>query len=164
MPDRTVIDRFLDQRHVAFVGVSRDSRQFANAVYRALRDGGRTMYPVNEQAGGEPVEGDASYQRLASVPDPLDGVVVMVPAPIVGDVVRAAIRRGVPRIWLHAGIGSSCVTDEAVELCRQHGVEVVDGACPMMFLEPVRGFHRVHRWVARRRFAAGASSGQATSG
>ena len=30
-------------------------------------------------------------------------------------------------------------------LCHEAGVDVVEGACPMMFLEPVGWFHRLHR-------------------
>jgi hypothetical protein len=31
---------------------------------------------------------------------------------------------------------------------------MIDGACPLMFEEPVRGIHRIHRAMIRRRFAA----------
>lgn len=43
MPHRATIEDFLAQAHVAFVGVSRRSEQFPNAVYRQLRDGGRAV-------------------------------------------------------------------------------------------------------------------------
>lgn len=145
MPERTTIDEFLAQRSLAVVGVSRDGGQFANAVYRQLRDGGRTLYPVNREAGGAPLEGDPSYPDLASVPDPVDGVLVMVPAPAAAEVADQAIARGIPRVWLHRGIGRGSVSDEALARCRDAGVPVVDGACPLMFEEPVRGVHRLHR-------------------
>lgn len=154
MPSRDVIDRFLSQRNVAFVGASRDSRQFANAVYRHLRDGGRTLYPVNRNAGAATIEGDAAYARLADVPDPVDGVFVMVPARDAAGVVREAVERGIPRVWLHRGIGPSSVSPEAVQACAENGVEVVDGACPLMFGDHVGFMHRVHRGFAGRRLVA----------
>jgi hypothetical protein len=46
MPSKELIDRFLSQRHIAFVGPTCDTKEFANSVYRRLRDDGRTMYPV----------------------------------------------------------------------------------------------------------------------
>lgn len=68
----------------------------------------------------------------------LDGGVVMVPKDGAADVVRDAINRGVGRVWLFKGAGgASAVSDEAVALCDEHGVAVVAGACPLMFLEPV---------------------------
>ncbi len=154
MPARKDIEDFLAQRHLAVVGVSRDSRQFANALYRRLRDGGRTLYPVNAAAAGAPMEGDRSFTSLAGVPDPLDGVLVMVPFTASAEVVRQALARGVRRVWLHRGAGRGAVSEEAVRLCRDAGVPVVDGACPLMFEEPVRGVHRLHRAVAGRRVAA----------
>jgi len=154
MPDRKTIDDFLAQRHLAVVGVSRDPKQFANGVYRQLRAGGRVLYPVNRAAGGEALEGDLSYARLADVPDPVDGVLVVVPAETAVGVVLEAIDRGIPRVWLHRGVGKGSVSTEATEKCRHHGVAVVDGACPLMFEQPVRGVHRLHRLFSGRRIAA----------
>lgn len=154
MPSQRLIREFLDQKHLAFVGVSRDPKQFANAVYRKLRDGGRTMYPVNLNPDAETIEGDRCYRGLAEVPDPVDGVVVMVPAAAAVAVVRDAADRGVARVWLHRGAGPSSVSEEAVALCRERGIDVVDGACPLMFEPPAGGVHRLHRWFVRGRFAA----------
>jgi predicted CoA-binding protein len=154
MPDRKTIDDFLAQRHLAVVGVSRDSKQFANAVYRRLRAGGRVLYPVNAAAKSQTLEGDPSYPRLADVPDPVDGVLVMVPAEAAAGVVREAVDRGIPRVWLHRGVGKGSVSSDAIDKCQAHGVAVVDGACPLMFEQPVRGVHRFHRLFSGRRIAA----------
>lgn len=154
MPDLETIEEFLAQDHLAFVGVSRDSKQFANVIYRQLREGGRTLYPVNSAAEGSPIEGDASYRRLGDVPDPVDGVVIMVPAAAAAVVVQQAIERHIPRVWLHKGVGPGSVSPGAVELCRANGIKVVDGACPLMFEKPVRGIHRLHRLLAGHRIAA----------
>jgi predicted CoA-binding protein len=147
MPDRATIDRFLALDRVAVVGASRDSRQFANSIYRTLRDGTRTVVPIHPLA--DSIEGDAASPSLAEARS-VQGVVIMLPKASVASVVDEAIALGIRHIWLHAGIGSSSVTDDAVERCREAGVEVVDGACPLMFIEPVRGIHRVHRALSRR--------------
>lgn len=154
MPDRASIDDFLAQPHVAVVGVSRDSKQFANVVYRHLRAGGRTLYPVNAMADGAPLEGDQSYPSIAALPDPVDGVLIMVPADAAVDVARDAVARGVGRVWLHRGVGRGAVSEEAVRACRDAGVRVVDGACPLMFADPVHGVHRLHRALSGHRIAA----------
>ncbi len=57
-------------------------------------------------------------------------------------------------VWLHRGVGTGAVSERAVELCREAGVAVVDGACPLMFAEPVGAFHKLHRMISRRRIAA----------
>ncbi len=152
MPSPAVIEDFLAQQHLAFVGASRDTKQFANSVYRKLRDDGRTMYPVHLEA--DAIEGDTAYPTLDAVPDPVDGVVIMLPPEPMVDVVRAAVARGVPRVWLHRGAWGKPVPEEAVRLCREADVAVVDGACPFMFDEPVRGVHKLHRVFVRHRLAA----------
>jgi predicted CoA-binding protein len=154
MPERQTIDEFLAQKHVAFVGVSRDSKAFANTIYRRLRDGGRILYPVNPSAHGALLEGDQSYTSLGDVPDPVDAVFVMVPAAAAAEVVMDCIERGVRKVWLHRGAGAGSVSPGAVELCRANGIACVDGACPLMFEPPVRGVHWVHRLLAGRRIAA----------
>lgn len=152
MPSRSEIDEFLSHTNLAFVGASRNPKEFSNAVYRHLRDGGRTMYPVHPEAAA--IEGDAAFARLADVPDPVDGVIVMVKPDAATRVVEDAIARGVSRIWLHRGVGQGSVSAEAVDACRRAGVVVIDGACPMMFAAPVGFVHRVHRFVAGRKIAA----------
>ena len=144
MIDHDAAAKFLAAGRLAVVGASDDQRNFGNTVYRALRDHGIGTVAVNARA--DTVAGDRCYQDLASVPGPIDGVLVMVGGARSGDVVRAAIERGVPRVWLFKGLGGpGAVTDEAVNLCKDHGVDVVAGACPLMFLEPVGWFHKVHR-------------------
>ncbi len=151
MPDLALISDFLAQPRLAFAGASRDSTQFANSVYRELRSHGHTMLPVHPSAAS--VEGDAAVASASDVALRVDGIVVMLPPAAALRVVREAVDAGVPRVWLHKGVGTSAVSAEAVQYCRDHAVEVVDGACPLMFLEPVARVHRFHRGVRRLRGA-----------
>lgn len=153
MPSRQVIDDFLEQRHLAFVGVSRNPKEFANSVYRHLQCDDRTLYPVNAKADGD-IEGDPCFATLGDVPDPVDGVIIMVPHDEVLAVVQEAVLRGIPRVWLHRGAGQGPVPADAVALAHEHGLSVVDGACPLMFAPPVHGIHRLHRGLVRHRIEA----------
>lgn len=154
MPDRSTIDEFLAQQHLAVAGVSRDRKQFANGVYRHLRDGGRTMYPVNPRVGSDAtLEGDRAYRSLLHVPDPVDGAVLILPRPELQTALDDVVARGIPRVWLHRGPGQTEIPPEFVEFCRDHGLTVVDGACPLMFDRPVKGVHRFHHLLTGRRIA-----------
>ena len=144
MVSTAVIDDFLAQRHLAFVGVSHDPKEFSAEVYRQLKRHGYDLHPVNPHA--DTVDGDPCVADVAGLPDGIDGAIVMVPASASAEVVAACAARGIPRLWLHKGAGPSSVSDDAVALCRDHGIEVVDGACPMMFMEDAAWFHRAHRW------------------
>lgn len=160
MVTRAVVDDFLAADSMAFVGASRDPKAFSSSVYRELREHGYRLFPVNPNA--DEVSGDPCARSVPDLPPGLDRAFVMVPADQAADVVAQCIDRGMTKIWLHKGVGPSSVSAEAVERCRRAGVAVVDGACPLMFLEPTAWIHRVHRVELRltgrldRRQAAGA--------
>lgn len=142
--------RFLRHRRVAVVGASPERGNFGAAVVRALRQHGTDVVVVHPS--GRAVDDAPGRTDLASVEGDLDGVIVMVPAGAAAEVVGDCIARGVRSIWLFRGIGGpGAVSDEALALCAEHGVEVIPGACPLMFLPRAGWPHRVHRFVRRRR-------------
>jgi predicted CoA-binding protein len=143
--DPAVPERFLALRRVALAGATDDERSFARTVQRELEQHGMEVVPVNPSR--TLVAGAPCFPDVASVPGDLDGVIVMTPPDRAADVVRACVARGVGHVWLFRGVGAGSVSDEAIELCHEHGVEVVEGACPLMFLEPVGWIHRLHRGV-----------------
>lgn len=143
MPTRAAIDDFLAQKRLAFIGASHDPKAFSATAYRELRSHGYELFPVN--AGADTVEGDPCARSVDQLPHDLDGAIVMVSAEHAAAAVQACVDHGIPRVWLHKGVGPSSVSQEAVAICREHGVEVIDGACPLMFTEPAAWFHRVHR-------------------
>jgi predicted CoA-binding protein len=148
MIDERMSKEFLALGRLAVVGASPDDRQFGNVVYRELREHGVDVVPVHPSA--TTVAGDPAFPGVESVDGPLDGVIVMVPADKALEVVRACARRGVRHVWLFKGLGSAgAVSDEVLRECARHDIEVVAGACPLMFLEPVGLVHRIHR-AARR--------------
>lgn len=151
MPTRTAIDDFLAQDHIAFVGISRNPRDFSHAVYRHLRDG-RTLYPVNPNA--DDLEGDRCYASVRELPVEVASVFIMVNARAAETVVRDCVYRGVERVWFHKGVGPGSVSQDAVDLAQRHHMTVIDGACPLMFDDPVRHFHKVHQWISGKRIAA----------
>ena len=146
--DPTDVQTFLGGRRLAVVGASDSPQNFGRTVYRELRDHGYDVVAVHPTAAV--VEGDPCFPDLASVPGAVDGVVVMVPKDRSAEVVRDAVELGVGSVWLFKGAGgTSAVSDEAVKLCEEHGIAVVAGACPLMFLEPVGAIHRIHRGLRR---------------
>lgn len=148
MIDPSDVHDFMTAARIAVVGASDDPKNFARTIYTELRKHGHDAVAVHPHTAT--VDGDPCYPDLASVPGDVDGVVIMVHRDKSADVVAEAVARGVRRIWLFKGIGGAgAVSDRAVDLCRQHGVRVVAGACPLMFLEPVGSVHRFHRAVRR---------------
>ena len=166
MTGRHVVDTaaahsFLAQRRRVVVGASDDPKSFGRTIYRALRAQGTDVVAVNSQA--RTVDAQPCYPDLAAVPGAIDGVIVMVYRDNRAiEVVRDCVERAVPRVWLFKGLGGKgmgAVSDVVVELCHEHGIEVIAGACPLMFLEPVGWDHRVHRSIRRRKGALAVTNG-----
>lgn len=152
MPDLATIERFLTADRIAVVGASDTKDNFGRAVYEAFRDHGHRVVAVNPNT--TEVSGDPCYPTLADVPGGVDAVVVMVGGERAASVLRDAAAAGVHRVWLFKGIGGpGAATEDNVALARSLGLDVVDGACPLMFLEPVALVHRFHRGLRRARGA-----------
>lgn len=123
---------FLAQDRIAVVGVSRDSKQSANANYRRLKARGYQVFAVNPNA--DLVEGDRCYHALRDIEGGVDGVVVFTPRHLTAAVVRECAELHIPRVWMHRSVDAGSVSEEAVELARREGIALLDGACPLMFL------------------------------
>ena len=138
---RAAAEAFLAQHRIAVAGVSRDPKQPANLIFRRLRAGGHETFAVNPNA--DAVEGVPAYPSVADVPGGVDGVVVCTPPAAAVDVIADCAAAGVPRVWLHRGLGPGSLSDEAVAACREHGIEVIPGGCPNMFGATADPGHRV---------------------
>ena len=140
---KSEIDLFLAQRKLAVVGVSRDTRQFANSAYRLLRTRGYTVYPVNPHAAR--VEGDRCFPAIASLPEKVDGVVIFLPPEKTMEVLPEIAKAGIQFVWLQQQTESP----QAILFCSNHHMNVVYGECLMMYVEPVNVLHRMHRWAKK---------------
>jgi predicted CoA-binding protein len=124
-------NEFLAQRRIAVAGVSRDTKQAANLIYRRLRDTGHEVFAVNPSA--EEVEGDRCYASVTAIQDGVDGVVIVTPPDKALGVVEDCAAAHVPRVWLHRGVGPGSSSEQAAQFCREHEISVIPGGCPNMF-------------------------------
>jgi predicted CoA-binding protein len=148
--DVAVVEKFLSHDRIVMVGATDDPKKFGWTILRAFVDHGHEVVPVNPYRAM--IDGLPCVPDLRSVPGEVDAVIVMLTGPAALDAVRECVRRDVSMVWLFRGVGSpGAWSPEAVALCREHGVAVIAGACPLMFLGPVTGAHQVHLRV--RRFA-----------
>jgi len=141
MGTREVIDRFLAGRRLAVVGVSRNPQDFSRLMLAELKKKGYEVVPVRPEL--DEVDGLRCYPRVQDIPGALDGAIVLTPPAVTERVVHDCEQADVPRVWLHRGAGVGAVSEKAVAFCREHGIEVVAGECPLMFLGG--SVHDVHR-------------------
>ena len=139
---------FLQGRRFAVAGVSRQSSQAANTVFKKLKKSGYEVFPVNPKASE--VEGARCYSDVGSVPGQLDGVVIATSPDVSIQIVRQCSDHGVRRVWFHRSFGSGSVSEGAVRECDAHGIDCIVGGCPLMFCDPVDFGHKCMRWWLQR--------------
>lgn len=138
------VHSFLSGHRFAVVGASDSKGSFGRTIAQALADHGYDVVPVHPSLRS--LDGRRCYQRVADIPEAVDGVVVMVNGDAAAAVVEDAAAAGVHKVWLFKGLGGGgAASPEALLACEAHGMDVVGGACPLMFLEPVAAIHRIHR-------------------
>jgi uncharacterized protein len=139
---------FLAHKRIAVVGVSR-SDGTGNVIFKRLRDRGYEVFPVNPNA--TEVEGVTCYPSLSAIPGGVGAAVVVTRPEVTEAVVRECAEAGVSRVWMHYnalfGAGNSSVSDEAVTFCRENGIEVIPGACPLMYGQASDFGHKCMRWI-----------------
>jgi predicted CoA-binding protein len=136
MATRAMIDEFLSHHELALV------RSSPSSPIRGAR--------IDEELGGKGykiavvyLDESVTEPRLSNLNNPVEGVIVAVPSNQCEKAVREAIEANIPRVWLQNG----CESKSGIELCEQRGVSVVHGACVLMYAEPVKSIHALHRWL-----------------
>jgi predicted CoA-binding protein len=132
IPVKQAATDFLAHKRIAVTGVSRSPKDHgANVVYKRLRDRGYTVFAINPNA--DEIEGDVCFHDLKSVPGEVEGVVIGTSPQHAEETMREAVDLHIPRVWMHRGPGGGSVSEAAARYGREHGVQVIDGGCPLMF-------------------------------
>jgi predicted CoA-binding protein len=130
---------FVAEKTLAVVGVSR-GRGFGKQVFKHLKRKGYRVLAVNAKA--DSIDGERCYRRLDDLPEPVGGVVTVVPPAETERIVEDCARLGIRRVWMQQGSESPA----AVERCRVLGISAVAGQCLIMHTDA--GFpHSVHRLI-----------------
>ena len=143
MNTKQEIQDFLAQKTLALVGMSRDEKAFSASVSRELKAKGYRVLPVNPNAAV--IGGETCYPSLSALPEKVGGVLVMTKPEQSETVVKEAAAAGIRRVWIQQGAQS----EAALAACLQNGLTTISGKCVMMFAEPVKSVHSVHRWFSR---------------
>lgn len=132
---------FLSCRRIAVTGVSRTPNNHGgNVVYDRLVERGYETFAVNPYAAE--IAGKPAYPSLSAIPDGVEAVVIATaPAHALGTM-KEAVELGIGQVWMHRSIDAGSVSDEATAYGREHGVQVIDGGCPLMFDPAADGTHQ----------------------
>jgi acetyltransferase len=130
-----MLDSLFAPRGIAVIGASRDETKLGYGVARNLVQSGYTgaIHFINPNA--DQILGRRCYATIELAPDPIDLVVVIVPAKIVPPTLGACGRRGVR--WAIVVSGGFRETDRAgadleaqsVAIARQYGLRLIGPNC-----------------------------------
>lgn len=144
---RHLIDEFLAQKRIAFIGVSRDAHSFSRKLFKEFLQQGYEVIPVNPQA--TEIEGLPCHPHVLDIHPAPDAAVLMTSREGTYHALLDCERAGIQRVWLYGINGPKDVSVGAMEFCASHRIRVVPGFCPFMFLPKPRFFHRIHACVMR---------------
>jgi predicted CoA-binding protein len=124
--NRTIQD-FIDLKRIAVVGVSKRAHKYGPRVYHDLKARGYDVVPVNPKL--ETLDGQTCYPNLNAIPEPVDGVVIIIPPDRVPSVLREAAEANIRYVWLQPGAEPR----EAGDLADEFDLKLVhNGACVMV--------------------------------
>jgi uncharacterized protein len=137
-----LVQNFLAQEKIAVVGVSDQRETGCNQAYRGFLNAGYTVFPVNPRL--DSFEGGPCYPDLPSIPETPDAVFILANPSVTDQIVHQCIDLGVKHVWMHCMMGTkpglaqsmTSVSQAAVQLCRENGIQVIPGSCPNQFLKP----------------------------
>lgn len=104
------LNTFFNPRSVAVVGVSADESKLGAVVFKNLIEAGFTgnLYGVNPKLAGQELKGKKCFASVRDIPEPVDLVVLLVPARFCEAAVDDAIANGTKNISIiTAGFGET---------------------------------------------------------
>ena len=141
------IQDFLAQKRIAIAGISHDPRSTSVALFKEFFGRGYDVVPVNPHL--QEVQGRRCFARVQDIQPPVDAVLIMTAPEIAETIVRDCAEAGVRRVWMYRATGKGSVSENAVAFCNEHGIRVVPGQCPFMFLPGADAVHRFHGFVRK---------------
>jgi predicted CoA-binding protein len=117
---------------IAVVGATDTPWKYGGKIYCDLKTKGFQVRAVNPNR--DSVDGDPTYPDLASVPDDIDIVDLVVPPDICERIVADAGELGLTHVWFQPGAESPAVIEQA----EAAGLDVIHHQCIMVRAGRVR--------------------------
>jgi predicted CoA-binding protein len=146
-PSLETIEEFLAQKRIAMIGISRNPKDFSASLFSELQRRGYDVVPVNPKASE--VMGRPCFARVQDIQPPVDGALLMTTAEVTDALISDCAAAGIRCVWMYRAGGKGAVSDKAIKFCQEHGIQVVPGQCPFMFLPGIGGVHKFHGFVRK---------------
>lgn len=121
-------EAMLKNKQWAVVGATDNKEKFGYKIFKALKEAGYEVYPVNP--GVDEVLGDKCYPALKDLPCVPEVVNVVVPPKVGEQIMNNCSELGIKNVWLQPGANAASVVERAKDL----DLNVVDHCCVLVEL------------------------------
>ena len=129
---------FLAQKRFAFIGVSRQPKDFSRALFREFKTRDYEPVPVHLEAAE--IEGAPCFAHLRDIQPPVDSVLLMTSPAVTNVVVQECVDAGIKRVWFYRGGGQGALTQSACNSARPTGSARSQANAPLCSSTARRGF------------------------
>lgn len=143
MITKSQIEAFFNNKKIAMIGVSRNSKKFGHTAFVDLLKKGYDVYPVNPHT--DSIAEHQCYTSIDLLPTGIDAAVVITSKKNTKEAVSQLISKGIKNIWIQ----QSSDTPEALACAEGKDINLIYGKCIFMFSEPTEGMHKFHKGIMR---------------
>lgn len=144
---KKTIDDFLAVKRIAVIGMSRNAGDYSRMLMKEFSAAGYEIIPVNPAA--EEIAGARCFARVENIAPVPARVIIILPPDKAEQAVIDCAEAGVKDIWLHSHIAAGVQNSRAIYQAENHGLNLISGFCPMMFLPQARFFHKIHGGILK---------------
>jgi predicted CoA-binding protein len=137
-----LIHEFLKTKRFAMVGVSRNPNDFSRTLFKEFVTRGHDIVPVNPHI--PLMEGRRCFQNLREVSPPVTAAILMTPKSAIEQTLLDCAEAGITLVWIYGLSGERNIDPDSLRFCKDHGMKVIAGHCPYMFMQDAGLVHRFH--------------------
>jgi acyl-CoA synthetase (NDP forming) len=121
------LDTMIHTKSIAVIGAIRPRKKGFRGMFGCIKDFGfpGKLYPINPKA--EEIDGVKTYPSLVSLPNPVDLVVISVPAPFVPDALRDCVASGSKNVHIFSSGFKETGEEEGMKLQAEIEKIAVEG-------------------------------------
>ncbi len=135
------VNDFIQCKNLALLGVSKTKGKFGNYVYKELTSRGYDVYAVHPTENE--IDGIPCFPNISSLKEKVEGVFVSISPKNIPSILQEISSTGIKNVWLQQG----CESLEAIDQAKKLGLNLVSKKCILMYAEPVKSFHKFHRFL-----------------
>lgn len=143
MVSKKQIDNFFSAKRYGFAGVSGNMKKFPHKIFKDLILKDYDMIPVNPKY--EEIDGFICFRTVESLPKDVNSMLIMTPKDQTMQVIKDSLDNDINNIWVQQGAEN----DEIIDFAKKSNANIITGECIMMYAEPVKSIHKVHRFFSK---------------